>query len=117
MNYGPPPNIMLMTKQFARPFRAEDEAAADLDGAKWMHALGYDPQELADVFRRMDQRSPANSARMPSFLRTHPYHAERYAAIKEFADEARKRRPEAKLYVGAENLRRRVPRSVREFAE
>ena len=40
-----------------------------------------------------------------------------YAAIKEFAAEARKRRPDAKLYVGKENLRRRVPRSEREFVE
>jgi predicted Zn-dependent protease len=115
--YGMPANVMLMTKQFARPFRAEDEAAADRDAAKWMLALGYDPLELADMFRRMDCRSPHDTTRMPSFLRTHPYHAERYAAIKEFAAEARKDRPDAKLYVGAENLRRRVPRSERGFAE
>ena len=37
---GPPPNIMLMTKQFVRPFRSEDETAADRDAAEWMHKLG-----------------------------------------------------------------------------
>jgi predicted Zn-dependent protease len=115
--YGMPANVALMTKQFARPFRAEDEATADRDAAKWMLALGYDPLELADMFRRMDRRSPRDNVRMPSFLRTHPYHAERYAAIKTFAAEARKERPDAKLYVGAENLRRRVPWSEREFVE
>jgi hypothetical protein len=43
-------NGILVAKQFARPFRPEDEAEADLDAAEWMFELGYDPKEWRHYF-------------------------------------------------------------------
>jgi len=110
--YGMPPNIALMTKQFARPFHAEDEAEADHDGAIWAFELSYDPLEMADLFRRLDRKQPTGPMRMPRFLRTHPYHAERYEAVKQLSSELRAATPGVKLYVGSANLRKRIPRSA-----
>jgi predicted Zn-dependent protease len=113
-------NIMVMSKNFARPFNSEDEAIADHDGATWAFELGYNPLEMAKVFQRFDERQRRTQSRqapMPSFLRTHPYHAERYEAVKELSDEMRRKSPGVKLYVGAANLRKRTPRSEAAFPE
>jgi predicted Zn-dependent protease len=108
-------NGMLVAKQFARPFRSEDEAEADLDASRWMFELGYDPQEMAALFRRLDKRYPADSVRMPSFLRTHPYHAERYEAIRQHSLRLQADNPNAELYVGRANLQKRIPRRIQQF--
>lgn len=108
-------HAMLLAKQFARPFRAEDETEADLEAAKWIFDIGYDPMEMASLFRRLNQRYPMESIRMPSFLRTHPYHAERYEAIKKLASRLRTANPDAELYIGRENLQKRIPRRIKRF--
>jgi hypothetical protein len=108
-------NAMLLAKQFARPFRAEDEAEADLDAGKWIFEIGYDPMEMAEIFRRLDQRYPIGSVRMPSFLRTHPYHADRYEAVKQLSSQLRAANPDTELYIGRENLQKRIPRRIRQF--
>ena len=108
-------NGMLVAKQFARPFRSEDEAEADLDAAKWMFEIGYDPMEMAALFRRLDKRYPADPVRMPGFLRTHPYHAERYEAVRQLSLRLQAGNPDAELYVGRTNLQKRIPRRIRQF--
>ena len=109
--------IMVMSKNFARPFNAEDEAIADRDGATWAFELGYDPPQLAEVFRRFEQRRPRAQSQMPSFLRTHPYHAERYDDLRESAVQLLADQPRTALYVGRKNLAKRISRQTREFAE
>ena len=54
-------HILLMTKNFARPFRPEDEATADRDGATWAFELGYEPREMARLFKRLDESKRATS--------------------------------------------------------
>jgi predicted Zn-dependent protease len=111
--------ILLMTKNVARPFRAEDEAVADEDGATWAFELGYAPRELADLFERLDERHGQRQGRtsfpVPSFLLTHPPNKERLAAIRSHSAALQATQPDLKLYVGRKNLESRVPRSVREF--
>ena len=41
---------------WARPFRPEDEAVADGDGARWAYQAGYDPREMAKLFLLVGQR-------------------------------------------------------------
>jgi predicted Zn-dependent protease len=108
-------NGMLVAKQFARPFRSEDEAEADLDAANWMFALRYDPLEMAALFRRLDKRYPAHPVRMPSFLRTHPYHADRYEAVRQLSLRLQAGNPDTDLYVGRTNLQKRIPRRIKQF--
>ena len=106
----------LLMRSFMRPFRPEEEAEADLDGVRWSYELGYDPREMAKVFLRMHERD-RDERNVPAFFRTHPYHIDRYrAAIDEF-EKLQKERPRETLYVGKLNLKRRIPRSKREFAE
>jgi hypothetical protein len=54
---------------------------------------------------------------MPAFLRSHPDSKSRYQAIMKFYDELEEANPNDRLYVGKENLRRRIARSHRKFAE
>jgi len=103
-------NGILLAKQFAHPFRSEDEAEADLDAAKWIFAIGYDPMEFAKLFRRLHERHLVDRSRMPSFLRSHPYHVERYEAVRQFSSRLQADKPDTKLYVGRKNLQRRIPR-------
>ncbi|MHB8973396.1 MAG: M48 family metallopeptidase [Pirellulaceae bacterium] len=110
-------NVMLLTKSFARPFRPDEEAAADRDGATWAYRAGYDPRELAKLFLRFPQSAADRNELVPSFFRSHPYHRERYEAVLQCYQELMKTEPRADLYVGTQNLRERVPRSKRAFEE
>ncbi len=102
---------------FARPFRPEDEAQADADGAAWAYAAGYDPREMARLFLRMHEREQAKNRPdvMPGFLRTHPYSVDRHRAIMVQYEQLARDNPRDKLYIGRENLTRRIPRSEQEF--
>jgi predicted Zn-dependent protease len=112
-----PQDMMFLAKQFARPFRADDEGDADQDSATWTFHLGYDPLEMANLLRRLAQRQPPGPVKMPTFLRTHPYPTDRDAAIRELAAQLQSQRPNDALYVGRKNLQSRVPRSARQFDE
>ncbi len=96
-------------RSFLRPFRPEDEAAADADGAQWAFDLGYDPDALADMFLRMHRRdqSDQRAGQVPSFLRSHPYHIDRYRALQKQSQRLRLEQPQKSLRVGAENLKQR----------
>jgi len=108
---------MRLMRSFMRPFRPADESDADADGATWAFRNGYDPRELAALFARLAERDGDRNNRTPAFFRTHPYHADRYAAIMTLSDELQAAEPHDDLYKGSENLRRRVTRAQREFPE
>ncbi len=112
-------NLLTMAKNFARPFRQEDEAVADHDGATWAFELGYQPAELAKLFDRFDERPgpAAGPVFVPSFLLTHPSYQSRSATIRDLAADLQRRSPGAKLYVGRTNLEKRVPRTAKEFGD
>jgi len=54
---------------------------------------------------------------MPAFLHTHPNPMDRHDAVITQYGELQKAMPKQDLYIGRENLRRRIPRSVRKFAD
>jgi predicted Zn-dependent protease len=104
---------------FMRPFHPEDEVEADRDGATWAYRTNYDPREMARLFARLSERDRLGSF-VPSFLRTHPYAGDRQAAIEALYDELHRAEPRSsrdKLYVGRQNLLRRIPMSERKFPE
>jgi len=106
-----------LMRMFTHPFRPEDEAAADRDGATWAYRAGYDPRQLAALFLRAHRRDQDQPDLRPEFLRTHPFHIERQQAIAETYDELSLTEPRDDLYVGVRNLRERVPRGEKEFEE
>ena len=106
-----------LVRMWCRPFRPEDESAADRDGATWAYRLGYDPRRTAALFLKLSTRDQPLPAFFPDWLRSHPRWADRHQAILALYDELQKQQPRDRLYVGRENLRRRVPRSQKQFAE
>ncbi|MBM4089344.1 MAG: hypothetical protein FJ276_07930 [Planctomycetes bacterium] len=107
---------MVLGRLFARPFQPEDETEADADAAAWAYQSGYDPRELARLFQRLQERG-GQQRMVPAYFRTHPYHADRSAAVLRGYRELHAANPRDDLYIGRENLRRRVPRSRQEFPE
>jgi len=105
----------MLMRSFSKPFRPEDESEADNDGTTWAYELGYDPREMAKLFLRMHERDRGAKPGLPSFLQTHPYHLDRYEAITDRFQQLQADKPKDDLYIGIENLVRRVPRSMKEF--
>jgi predicted Zn-dependent protease len=97
-----------LARLWTHPFRPEDEQQADLDGARWAYQAGYDPREFARLIEAAARQTPAIP--VPGFLRSHPVSRERVAALAELYAQLQKQEPKDKLYVGRENLRRRVAR-------
>lgn len=64
---------------FVLPFSRDYETQADTLGAQIMANAGYDPQDLANVFKTIEQQSGGNRA--PEFLSTHPNPENRYENI------------------------------------
>ncbi|HJN07263.1 MAG TPA: M48 family metallopeptidase [Pirellulaceae bacterium] len=105
----------MLMRSFGKPFRPEDESVADNSGAVWAYELGYDPREMAKLFLRMHERDRGAKANLPAFLRTHPYHLDRYKALTERFKQLQADKPNDNLYLGAENIVNRIPRSEKEF--
>jgi predicted Zn-dependent protease len=99
----------LMMKSFMTPFGSELEKEADLDGARWSFQLGYDPLEMAQVFRRLHERDKNRQVPLPSFLRSHPFHIDRFKAIQDERNRLVKANPQQKLVIGRTNLKQRKP--------
>lgn len=113
-------NIMIMSKNFAKPFNSDDEAVADRDGATWAFELGYDPIQLAEVFRGFEKNrrgARSRQAQVPAFLRTHPYDIDRYQAVRDLSAQLQADHPDGELFVGRRNLEMRVPKQVRKLPE
>jgi predicted Zn-dependent protease len=108
----------VMMRSFAKPFRPEDEAEADGDGALWAYHAGYDPREMARLFLAMHRREADKAPdQTPVFFRTHPFHMDRFRAVNDLYAELQKIEPKEKLYLGKINLERRIARSEKEFPE
>jgi predicted Zn-dependent protease len=103
--------------RLARPFRPEDEEAADRDAVTWAFEAGYDPRELAELFLRMDRQQNQPGFPVPAMFRSHPVSENRHREAMRLFDELIGKHPEADLAIGAENLKRRVPRSEQAFGE
>ena len=99
----------LMMKSFMTPFGFKQEQQADLDGARWCFQLGYDPLEMAQVFRRLHEQDRNRQAPLPGFLRSHPYHIDRFRAIQDERIRRVKANPEKELVIGRGHLKRRQP--------
>lgn len=106
-----------MMRLAARPFRPEDESAADRDGAEWAYRVGYDPRELATLFVRLHQRSGDPKLPFAAFFRTHPYGDDRASANLKQYDELQQKAPRDALYRGKKNLAQRIAKSQQELPE
>lgn len=106
-----------MMRMMGRPFRPEDEAVADRDGAAWAHRAGYDPREMAKLFARLHEKNNDQKVPFGNFFRTHPYNEDRFDAIMDQYAELQKKKPNKKLYRGEKNLEQLIPKSQQEFAE
>ena len=107
-----------MTRLWARPFRPEDERDADRDGAEWAYQAGYDPREMAKLFQKKGAKTP-NAEGMPfaTFFRSHPLDQERAQAALKLSAELLKEHPESTpLFIGRENLAKRVSRKQEQDA-
>ena len=104
MNTGP-----VLMRLWSRPFRPEDETAADRDGAQWAYHAGYDPREMAKLFLRLHEKNRERRANvaLPGFLRSHPYEVERHAAVMQMYEQMQADEPRDDLCVGRENLLQR----------
>jgi len=104
---------MWMARIWTHPFRPEDESQADLDGARWAYQAGYDPREFSRLIATAAEQEP--NIPLPPFLRSHPFSPDRIRALAEFYLELQKKAPKEDLYVGRENLRRRIVRAEQRF--
>lgn len=90
---------------FRRPFGPAEELEADTDGMTWAYALGYDPRAVAGIYDAVEQ--PGQKF-MPAFLQSHPPSAERRKNLQDTYQALQQARPQDELYLGRENLQRRV---------
>lgn len=65
------------------PFSRSHETEADKIGAYLMAVAGYNPNEAAELWKRMDKAS--NGQAPPEFLSTHPHNDSRIAELKNLA--------------------------------
>lgn len=63
-------------------FSRDDESQADLLGLRYMRRANYDPRQMPEVFRLLDNVSASEGGdRLPTWLATHPSPANRFSAI------------------------------------
>ncbi len=63
-------------------YSRDDESQADELGLRYMRRANYDPRQMPEVFRMLEQMSAAQGAdQLPSWLATHPSAGDRVAAI------------------------------------
>lgn len=72
-------------------FSREYETEADILGAQIMARAGYDPRDLANMFRTIEQQGGGRGG--PEFLSSHPAPANRYARINQEAQMLRVTNP------------------------
>jgi predicted Zn-dependent protease len=104
-------------RMWTHPFQPEDELEADRDGARFAYRAGFDPREMARLFLDVQQRQGGQPVPVPSFLQSHPAPGDRHKAIMDLYEELQRDDPKPGLYVGKENLLRRIPRKVQQFQE
>ncbi|MGZ8843891.1 MAG: M48 family metalloprotease [Pyrinomonadaceae bacterium] len=91
-------------------FSREYETEADLLGARIMANAGYDPRDLANVFRTLEQQGGGGGG----FLSDHPSPANRYARINQEAQSLRintAARTDSREFLGIRERLRSYPRA------
>lgn len=106
-----------MQQLFRLPFNPDQEAEADRDGITWAYRAGYDPRAVQRVYEAMEAAGLAAPEFLPAFLRTHPLTAERRESLRTTYAQLQAATPNDHLYLGRENLTRRLARQQREFAD
>jgi predicted Zn-dependent protease len=106
-----------MFQLFRRPFGPEEELEADRDGITWAYRAGYDPRALTAIYQAFEAAGKNPPEFMPAFFRTHPLTAERRENLTQTYADLQAAEPKATLYLGGENLARRLTRAQREFPE
>ncbi len=61
-------------------YSREQEAAADAEGVRMMHAAGLDPQSMPGFFEKLKQKE-ADLPEVPQWISTHPEHDARIQAL------------------------------------
>jgi predicted Zn-dependent protease len=107
----------IFTRMWTRPFEPEDEKIADRDGATWAYQAGYDPREMAGLLVEMHRRAAGAALPLPPFLKSHPPPLDRRRIVMDSYERLRRETPDQSLYVGKENLRRRIARARQQFPE
>jgi len=64
-------------------YSRQDELLADRLGVRYAKAAGYKPQAMIDFLSRLQEKSKNEPLRPKSYLRSHPYTADRILAIKQ----------------------------------
>jgi len=97
---------MIMTK-YSRDY----ESKADILGAQIMANAGYDPRDLANMFRTIEQQS--GGSRAPEWLSSHPNPGNRYEAINREAQMLRVNNPTQNTaqFERIQSKLRRLPRA------
>ncbi len=109
---------MMWGAMMAMPFRPEQETEADADSVRWMMQLGYNPNELAKLLLRWQDKQSKQTPWMkyvPGFVKSHPNPGNRARQVLDTQRRSSQEFPNAK-YIGRENLSKRVAKSNREFA-
>ena len=101
------------------PYSREYETQADMLGAQILARAGYDPRDLANMFRTIEKQSGGSG---PEWLSTHPSPNNRYENINRESDKLQVSRNPIKLTRGFERIQakmRSLPRarSMKEIDE
>jgi predicted Zn-dependent protease len=107
----------LMSSLFQRPFGPEEELEADRDGITWAYRLGYDPRAVRLIYDALEAKGGGLPHVLPAFLRTHPLSPERHENLQATFAALAAAEPRPRLYLGRENLARRLTRQQQEFPE
>ena len=104
---------------FVYPYSREYETQSDTLGAQMLARAGYDPRDLANMFRTIQEQSGGSG---PEWLSTHPAPANRYENINRESDKLQVSSNPIKLTRGFERIQAKLkglPRakSMKEIAE
>lgn len=69
-------------------YRRDDEAEADREGMRLMHAAGLDGRAMVSFMRTLGEKS-ADTPKLVSYLSSHPHTADRVAALERMANTGR----------------------------
>jgi len=105
---------------FVYPYSREYETQSDILGAQILARAGYDPRDLANMFRTIERESGGGGG--PEFLSTHPSPGNRYENINREAQQLNVSSNPIKMTRGFERIQaqlRSLPRarSMKEIAE
>lgn len=63
-------------------YSRDDEYEADLLGAKYVHAAGYDPQAVVDFLEKLQALEASEPTKFETWLMTHPVTSDRLARVR-----------------------------------